>query len=797
MPLLPLSYPLRLPEPQLSRLYPSAEAAFNARDYLYAARYGRSNPEIHGCALLMLGNQVGGERVLDRANVRTTRSFLHRARLAWANQDHAEARRWIAEGRAMGGMDDLFDRFEALMAREKFRIVMYSDHMSEKQIQAYRHNPTLDVVGVQQMAMNSHTLLPLGHSIASVVPPGPPIDLALIQDFRVFPLGVRDLAAPVVVMAYDLEWTYDYIDELMPEVDSVSLALSGDHCELSEGFAANCAVDGHLIHYNFPDCRGMSRRFLESAGRSLDLLSTGTLTLDVFRDKRHLFPALTVLEERFNVHLLSGRLELADYWQLLKTTRFSIAMVRGANAWQTRCLEQTSQGVISLIPQEHAQQYIYSETFACFQPFTNDTIGEDITDALGRYDAIMAELTPQLPQLEAETVSLFPAYEISSTRYIRTLLFRAYVEEAGQFKAQRPNPSAPRRSVPCNTPLELMRNTAQMAAMTELTRPLDKGRPADWVRLAEARFAPLKDGVERAWILESPKIYYTAIAALEEGLGYHPTSLALRYALAVACRKIGKITEAHALFEALIAGDDSVSPDDLFPRLFDTWHGYFWIGDSRIRERASSLSPLVPERDVWISYAHSHLAGMALETALEHRGTAESLAPVADGKDEAIINALVGLVTALKACESALSLLAYNDVAQRLYLRTLYFLTLMTSDDHAAPIVTPLGKMKDWSEPFLAAFAIGRGNDLFILNDFGCQAYDIMLRKGQVEEAEAVRHDLMLSHRRLLVDRSSYTLFPEVAALLGRYDLPHGAQQDMNLRPLAEAIAYQKDKTTP
>ena len=52
-------FPFRLSDKQLPALYASLEEAFGVRDFLYVARYGESNPELHGCALIMLGNRVG------------------------------------------------------------------------------------------------------------------------------------------------------------------------------------------------------------------------------------------------------------------------------------------------------------------------------------------------------------------------------------------------------------------------------------------------------------------------------------------------------------------------------------------------------------------------------------------------------------------------------------------------------------------------------------------------------------------------------------------------------------------
>lgn len=768
MPPVAQPYPLRLPEPLLDTLYPSAEAAFLAGDTLWAARYGRDNPEIHGCALLLLGNRVGGERVLQAANITTPRSFLYRALAAWQREELPEARAYCAEGQRRDPSDPRFERLVTLMDRESFRIVLYSDGLNAEQIMAYAAHPSMEIVPVGQTKRSPVPQLPLGQSLAHLVPSDKPVDVVFVQDFRVFPLGVRDVGAPVVVMAYDPEYYYDSLDDMIDEADHVMVQSSGDCVELARGFGASCSTDPYAIHYTLPDCTGLAERYRATAPRRLDLLMTGyPVTHPLYRDKKQNFLGLAQMPTEYRVILCNAKIDEGFYVPLLQATRFSLASVRNANSFQTRCVEHLANGVITVIPREHAMPFLFSEDFACFQTYRNDHVSEDITAIVGDYDGIITRLIPQLEQLEAEACDLFPTYKARALRHLRQVLFHAHVEKP---TARKPNTSS-RRMVAINTPMELMLDWDAAARHAELTRPLDAGRPADWLRLAESLLAPWQDALDTKHLADQPSLYDTALGALEEGLSHHPNSLALRYAQAVALRRRGDITAACAGFASLDNPLLSLYHSDLFPRLLDRWHGFFWTCDARIRERVAGLAVTAPERAVWLSYAHSHLADMTLTNAFKEVERAHD--PHNTVPNEAFLAGLTELAAALHHAETALSHFSLTEPALRTYLRSLYAL-------HRATKGLP-DAVGDWRGLFLAGFTAARITDTFVLNDLGPLAYDLLLEAGRREEAEMLRQERDRFLDRVAIGNASYTLYPEVIPLLRQHGLAHGTTQEINL----------------
>ena len=96
----------------------------------------------------MLGNKVGGDRILDAANIKTARACLYRAYAALGNiPDDSAARRGIEEGRC-GGKDDRFDRLESLMSKASFRVMFYYDYHNGPFIEGLKNLPGFDVIAV-------------------------------------------------------------------------------------------------------------------------------------------------------------------------------------------------------------------------------------------------------------------------------------------------------------------------------------------------------------------------------------------------------------------------------------------------------------------------------------------------------------------------------------------------------------------------------------------------------------------------------------------------------------------------
>ena len=320
------TFPYRIPAKRLGSLYPSLHAAFAAHDYLYVARYADKDAELRGCALLMLGNHVGGERILQRANIHTPLTCLYRAYTAWQDNDPATAQRWISEARAMGSNDVRLDRLAALMQQPSFRILFLSNFCEDREHESFKNLNNFDVnivKPVDTLSTKGQSLL--GDQYAS----DPQLDLVLVDNLSLLPTGVGDLNPPVVVSVHDCEYTYEFLDKVMSEIDLLSVGSTGGKAiELGRAFNRDTTVYFYPIPLRTPtsDHTSITQKFLDTENRTVDILHTGTIVDDfTIGSKNREILSLVRLPEHLSVRDSHGtRFPIEDYWKLLASTRFSI-----------------------------------------------------------------------------------------------------------------------------------------------------------------------------------------------------------------------------------------------------------------------------------------------------------------------------------------------------------------------------------------------------------------------------------------------------------------------------------------
>lgn len=722
-------FPLRLPISRLKDLYSSPKEAFDAGDYLYAARFGAGEPETRGLALLMIGNRSGGERILDRHDIRSGRAAFYRTFAAGRSGEIDEARRWIAEARHTGLAPNMIVRLEHLFERERFRIVLHSDIARDPIMDLYQGLPRLDVIPTRLIGNNP---LPVDQPLRAVVPSGPSVDLVVIDDLVMLPLGVAELGAPVVVSMHDQEWYYDRLNALLPEIDCLTLSSSSEFTEVARPFGTDAVLRCHYIDTMPPDIKGLARRFLNGTPRDIDLLFTGGLLHDFYRDKRQRILGLTEIDPAFNVKLVEGYLKKSVYMEYLNRSRFGVSAVRLTNYGSTRAVDIVSQGGIALLDEECGTPFMYSEDFPCFQTYRNDHALEDVEHHLRRYPDLIASMKPRAEQLEREMADLYCTDPERAARSLRHLLFVTHVQREGRRK---PALTAPRRIVDFLTPEVFAACPVQLDALLDLWTPDRAGdQPLTWQRRAMIRRAG--QGV-------APQ---TALAELLDGLSHHPDSLALPYMRALLQIAGGDIASTIEDLETIVRGVVVLHGNEVFPRQLDPIHGCYWTADARIRDRNPDLAPLVPEIDVWKSVACTHLANINLDTAT-------LLAPETHGPDEATPYELAelhraNLDVAVFWAGKALALFSGNGEALRRYLRSL-------------PALSRYRDLPARADAFLSMYNRYRRFHPMIHHDFATMAVDLLHRLDRAPEANAILAWCGRSIARAIIPPEKFELYPE------------------------------------
>jgi|GEM_PF-4703262 hypothetical protein len=746
-------FPLRMPAERIVRAHASVEDAFTARDHLYVARFGKDHPELRGCSLILVGNRTGGERVLDRHGIRSGRSFLYRAYAAWRDGAMEEARRWLAEGRAAGGADASLGRLERLMERTSFRIVFHSDYTRRSLLAPYLDIPGFDVLlTYHAIGPGGPGRLPFNAPLASAVPPGPPIDLVLVDGLHSVPVGVNELGAAVVIAAFDQEWQYDTLPRILPEADWLAVNGTTECVEIGKSFDRECDTYCNSIQNISPGINNLRNAFLQNE-RPIDLILTGGVTHDFYRDKRQRIMSLYNISHEFNVAIFEGYLPEEEYISTLSASRFTLMTSRYSNCWSLRVCENLSSGIINLINKEFGGNHLFSEQFDCFQSFGEQNPVADIEAHLRDYPNIRARIIAQADRIEDELRDMSPYGRQRATRYFRHLLFVQYVERSGRIAKETPHPR--------KTVLPLLRDLRQLgarqspAALAEHlatliagARPQGSGSSADWLRLALLQTST------------TPPQTHDAVASLENGLRHHPRSLPLHYARALCHLRAGESALAEERFAIVCEAELEIAKTDPSPRELEPVpaelelrHQTFWTMDARIRQHSPDvLEPLVPEISVWRSLAFAHRATLALEAG--HTARAGELA------------------------QAGLACFERNDVAQRILLRTRYASFL--AGDRAA------------ADAFLADYAIFRWMDGLVFHDLAPLAVHIMAESGRHDEAEKLVAEVSLALERILLPARCYALYPEAEPLLERYALPHGALRSPDALSLKPFLARRR-----
>ena len=717
-------YPFRLPVHEFQNIHASLEDAFVAHDYLYVARFGRENPEIHGCSLILLGNMVGGEGILDKNDIRTARSCLYRAYGHWRDGNSDEAHRWLAEGRKIGGEESRIARAEALFSRTNFHIVLHSDFASADRLRPFQQvegvNITLSrMINAQGQSAN----LEFGESIKARIAAGTHVDLVIVNDLWMLPVGLRDLGATVVVTTNDHERYIEMIDEVRSEIDLLSFHQSSEITDISRPFNIPSTMFPFLIANDIPKLKGLSKEFLTGRQRSWDLVATGGMTPDMYRDKRQRIAPLAKLPRDFKVLIDENRLSNDNYDALLLESKVSITASRATNYYSARMYESLSKGALQLVDEKSGIPFFFSEEFKCFPVYTFDNACRDVESHLHNYDNIIQSFLPQVGRLESEMLSLMPDDDvIRAQRFLRHILFATEVE----MKRKTAPVTSARTWVPVNDPMYVL-------GMPDQVRRIIAHTPSPfWIRKAMLELVlPEASAIQR--------IYNTVI----QGLAEFPTCLSLQYTLALILRIANQVTEADKLFADITNGLFHLRNNESFPSHLDKINGNYWIADAKIRDRKASDLTLTCERAVWQSYAMNQRADLAINRALSANGH----------------EAVSEYTRASILMERSLDMVPHNESSPRIYLRAIFGLWSCG--------------ITECAERFLENFRIATTNDYTIFYDFSPMAIHIMSSNGDKTGVQSIADERSLYEQRLKLLPTHYHLYPEVIPLLEMHKIAH------------------------
>ena len=728
-------FPYRLPLSRLKEIYPSLEAAFASHDYVYVSRYGKDNPELHGCALIMLGNRVGGEAILNQNNIHTVNSYLYRAYAAWQYDEKTEAKQWISEAHKLGTTDPRFDRLERLIKRDSFRILFHTDFDGKTVTKMFTALADFDVIVTKHLQADGEGTLPIGQPLKSILPEGDEFDFVLLDDLKMVPVGIGDLGAPVVANVHDNEWYHDFLDLVMPEIDLLSPGSTSERVEIGHRFECPSTIYFYHLPFQMPNLQySLAENFNNKSGRTIDLFySSWQISHDCYRYKRQEILSLAKLDNDFSVDIGSRSYTHENYWQKLQSARFSLNLTRGANALPTRAIEALMCGTLHLVEEENGFPYLFSQNYSCFPKYNHETALTDINCHLHNYDTIFQAFQIQLSEFQAEFDALFPKdNKIRASRYLKHLLFITQVaNERGSFK---------KRSKSKRDKVYVDQTDLLIPYPKQLERLLEQTKPPHWLRRAF-----IKGRIAQAQSKPKETSLLSIIGEIRLGRKELPNSMALFYTEGLCQRLLGFEEEAEKSFAAVTSEKLQLYSDDPPSMQLGRCNSFYWISDARIRaDNPKELEQFVPPENIWISYAWANRADIVLNQALVFKNDD----PVEFKKEK--------LNQAVTYSKNAIEKFSYNDAAQRVYLRALFALSEYD---------------KKWADLFLEEYESACHNDGLFLSDFAVLAIHLLSQLDRRSEVDKIREDLERYYRRIELLDWEYIYYPEVIPLLKQYNL--------------------------
>ena len=545
------------------------------------------------------------------------------------------------------------------MKHKTFRIVLQSNFCRDDELESFRHLPDFDVYIIRQFQDSLAKNLPLTHCMTGSLPPAPPVDLVLIDNLSILPVGLDEWNAPVAVSVHDL--TQNIITSFwIKRISDIDLLApwgrQPNPIELGRAFDRDVTVCFYPIPLRVPQPGEISitEKFHDTTKHTTDILHTGGIAHDFYRHKRQEILCLAQLDESFSIKIAGTRFSIQDYWELMKSTRFSIMSTRYCNYMPTRTLDALMCGTLPLVDEDNGLPYIFSERFACFPAYRRETILADVEGHLRNYQTLLNQFRKQLPQFEAEFKSLFPENKLRTQRYLRHLLWMTKVEKDDNQRAAKKVKSS--RTMAYFNEYDFFDYTsAHIKQLLEQTPPSHKVRRA----LMAARLVMAEKGSAQESLGALKR-------ALEDGLFECPQSMVLHYTRGFCQRLLMAPEDANQSFQTVIECNLQLDPHDPISMKLGRGNSVYWVCDARVRARCSKdVLPLASAETVIKSYAWANRAEIALHRALAHPYLKHHSATTDMYK------------TAIDFAEKSLGLFQYNDGAERTYLRAAFGLALL------------------------------------------------------------------------------------------------------------------------
>lgn len=361
----------------------SPELAFQDGNYAIAARLGRHDPELLGCATIMLGNPEKGIEILENAGLETERSLFFKSFGLWCLGRTSESLECVATlASATRGDDKIYRSWRELLARKTINILVMNKELSLP----------------RKLCNGAITIVTVGYSHDNdiVIEPGADAAWVLEQlDKRKFVPDYMLVFRPEYLLLFDeletLPWPklaflsdYDlhlyqkYSDFI--KFDKLIVYSAVDHFETNRLFGVD--VYTHVFSSSLHSHRTPSPSRNREA--DYDIFVTGTSFRHFFADKSVLMYKISQLDDSYNIRIVDGFTTSGLYRQALYNTRITPTFVRFYGCFPTRGIEALAAGGAVLYQDGGVLEDFFVKNDDKIFPYREETLESDVEEAIER-----------------------------------------------------------------------------------------------------------------------------------------------------------------------------------------------------------------------------------------------------------------------------------------------------------------------------------------------------------------------------------------------------------------------------
>lgn len=363
--------------------YNSIGHAFDNGDYVYAALFGDKEPELQGCAYIMLGHPEKGLEILSDRKINSSKSLLYKAFALWCLNRKVEGMEIMSDISKGQPEDSIYIKFFNLLKKDKINILVIDKSLRFKN---KKQDGQMNVLTIGYSHMDDIQIdFDFGDTALSIILEEyniiPDFLFVFRPEYNVLFKGLEHLPFPKIAFFtdYDMHIYQKYNDML--KFDKFIVNSSTEHFEMSNIF--NREVYTHIVSYTsespVSDFSNMEKPY--------DILLTGSSFKTFFHDKSKIILSLTGLDKKYKLLINDGFVPSHKYYiSFLSLAKAVPTFFRFYGLFPIRGMDALNSGASVLYQERGVLELFFEKYVERIFPYNNSNILESAEHAIKNYN---------------------------------------------------------------------------------------------------------------------------------------------------------------------------------------------------------------------------------------------------------------------------------------------------------------------------------------------------------------------------------------------------------------------------